>query len=104
LFYYPLKHVGRAIEKIIGEKLQFQLISKNFVHPNQLGELKQHLTMDTGVFLTYLIHSGWVKNLQMSTLALDIIQFSYHSTTSFFLLFWTKLVLIQKYLYSFLTI
>lgn len=70
-----LNMLRKLIEKIISEKLQFQLISKNIVHPNQLGELKQHLTMDAGIFITYLIHSSWVKNLQMSILALDIIQF-----------------------------
>jgi len=35
-----LNMLGKLIKKIIGEKLQFQLISKNFVYPNQLGELK----------------------------------------------------------------
>ena len=68
-----LNMLRKLIEKIISEKLQFQLISKNFVHSNQLGELKQHLTIDAGVFLTYLIYSGWVKNLQISILTFDII-------------------------------
>ena len=31
--------------------------------------------MDAGVILTYIIHSGWVKNLITSTLAFNIAQF-----------------------------
>jgi len=31
--------------------------------------------MDASIFLTHLICSDWVKNLQMSTLAFDISQF-----------------------------
>ena len=60
-FFYPivlLNTLGKLIEKVIGERLQFQLISKNFIYSNQLGELKQHLTTDADVFLTYLICLG----------------------------------------------
>jgi len=42
-FFCPiilLNMLGKLIKKVIGEKLQFQLISKNFVHSNQLGGLK----------------------------------------------------------------
>jgi len=70
-----LNTLGKLIKKVIREKIQFQSISKNFVHSNQLGVLKQHLTMDVGIFVTHLIHSGWVKKLEMSTLAFDITQF-----------------------------
>jgi len=31
----------KLIKKTIEERMQFQVISKNFVHPNQLRELKQ---------------------------------------------------------------
>jgi len=53
---------GKLIEKVIGKCLQFHVIANNFVYPYQLGELKQQSTTDMGVFLTHLIHSGWVKN------------------------------------------
>ena len=36
-----LNTLEKLIKKVIGEKLQFYLISNNFVHPNQLGRLKQ---------------------------------------------------------------
>jgi len=51
------------------------MIFNNFIHSNQLGGLKQQSIIDAGIFLTYLIHSGWVKKLQISTLAFDIAQF-----------------------------
>jgi len=36
-----LNTIGKLIEKVIGERLQFQVISKNFIHQCQLGSLKQ---------------------------------------------------------------
>jgi len=70
-----LNTLGKLIEKVIGERLQFQSTSKNFIHHNQFRRLKQHLTIDTDNFLTHLIHSGWVKNLQTSILVFNIAQF-----------------------------
>jgi len=67
--------LGKPIEKAIGERMQFQVILKNFVYPNQLRELKQQSTTNMGNFLTHLIHSEWVKNIQTSTLAFSIAQF-----------------------------
>ena len=31
----------KLIKKAIGERIQFQVISKNFIYLNQLGKLKQ---------------------------------------------------------------
>ena len=76
--FYPiilLNMLEKLIEKVIGKQLQFQLIVNNFVYLNQLGELKQWLMTNADIFLTYLIHLSWVKNLQMSTLAFNITQF-----------------------------
>jgi len=70
-----LNTISKLFEKMIRERLQFYLISNNFIHSCQLGRLKQRSTMDVGVVLTYFIHSGWVKNLSTSTLAFDIAQF-----------------------------
>ena len=53
-----LNILGKLIEKIIGERLQFQSISKNFIHLNQLRGLKQCLTTNVGNFITHLIWSG----------------------------------------------
>ena len=46
-----LNTLSKLIEKIIGEKLQFQSISRNFIHPYQLDRLKQCSTMNVGVIL-----------------------------------------------------
>jgi len=58
-----LNTLERLIKKVIGERLQFHLISNNFIHPNQLGGLKQQSTTNVGIFFTYLIYLEWVKNL-----------------------------------------
>ena len=56
--YYPivlLNTIGKLFEKMIGECLQFHIISNNFIHPSQLRDLKQRSTTDVGVVLTYII-------------------------------------------------
>jgi len=70
-----LNTVGKLIEKVIGEHLQFNMASNNFIYPSQLSGLKFKFTIDVGVALTHIILTGWVKNLSMSTLAFDIAQF-----------------------------
>ena len=70
-----LNILGKLIEKFISKYLQFYIIVNNFVHPYQLRELIQQSTTDRGIFLIYIIHSGWIKNLQKSTLAFNITQF-----------------------------
>ena len=70
-----LNTIGKLIEKIISKRLQFQLISKNFIHPCQLGSLKQYSTMNTGIVLTYFIYTGWIRNTLTNTLAFNITQF-----------------------------
>jgi len=67
--------LGKLIEKVIGERLQFQVAANDFIHPSQLGGLKFKSTIDAGVALTHIIQSGWVKNISTSTLAFDIAQF-----------------------------
>ena len=67
--------VGKLIEKVIGERLQFNTVLNNFIHLSQLGGLKFKSTTDAGVALTHTIRAGWVKNLSTSTLAFDIAQF-----------------------------
>ena len=52
-----LNTLGKLIEKVIDERLQFQAISKNIIYLCQLGGLKQCSTMDTGVVLTHLIQA-----------------------------------------------
>jgi len=67
--------LGKLIEKVINERIQFQSISKNFIYPCQLGGLKQHSTTNAEVTFTHLICVEYVINLMMNTLAFDIAQF-----------------------------
>ena len=76
--FYPivlLNTLGKLIEKVIAERLQFIVANNNFIHPSQLGGLKFKSTSDAGVALTYIVHSGWAKNKSTSALAFDIAQF-----------------------------
>ena len=70
-----LNTVGKLIEKVIRECLQFNTVSNNFIHPSQLSGLKFKSMIDVGVALTHIIQTGWVKNLSTSTLAFNIVQF-----------------------------
>ena len=66
-----LNILEKLIEKVIGECLQFQLISNNFIHLCQLGSLKQKSTSDAGIALTHFIHLSWVRNNMTSTVTID---------------------------------
>jgi len=67
--------LGKLIEKVISERLQFLTASNDFIHPSQLGDLKFKSMIDVGVALIHIIWSGWVKNLSTSTLTFNIAQF-----------------------------
>jgi len=50
-----LNMLGKLIKQVISEGLQTESIASNFIHLNQLGELKQCFTTDIGLYPTYLI-------------------------------------------------
>ena len=54
-----LNTLGKLIEKVIVERLQFIVANNNFIHLSQLGGLKFKSTLDAGVALTHIVHSGW---------------------------------------------
>ena len=70
-----LNTLGKLIKKFISECLQFYLIANNFIHPCQLGGLKQRSTLDARIVLTHFIHLGWTRNNTTSILAFNIAQF-----------------------------
>jgi len=70
-----LNTLGKLIEKVIGERLQFHVVNNNFIHPSQLGGLKFKSTINVGVALMYIIQSGWTRNCSTSTFAFNIAQF-----------------------------
>ena len=60
-FFCPivlLNTLGKLIEKVIEERLQFQVTANNFIYSSQLGELKFKSTTNVGVALIYIIHLG----------------------------------------------
>ena len=70
-----LNIISKLIEKVISKRMQFIMISNNFIHPCQLDGLKQRSTHNVGVVLTHFILMRWVKNHTTSMLAFDIVQF-----------------------------
>ena len=70
-----LNTLGKLIEKVIAERIQFTVANNNFIHLSQLGGLKFKSTTDASVTLTHIVRSGWVKGKTTSTLAFDISQF-----------------------------
>ena len=70
-----LNTLGKLIEKVVAERLQFMVACNDFIHPSQLGGLKFKFTSDTGIALTHIIRSGWAKGKSTSSLAFDISQF-----------------------------
>jgi len=67
-----LNTLEKLFKQVISKRLQNQTISSNFVHPNQFGGLKQCSITDTGLYLTHLTYTGWVKGLYIFTLAFNI--------------------------------
>ena len=53
-----LNTLGKLIKKVVAERLQFHAIKNDFIHSSQLGGLKFKSTLDAGVTLTHVIHSG----------------------------------------------
>jgi len=53
-----LNTLSKLIKKVIGKRLQFQVISNNFIHQSQLRDLKSKSTTDAGIALTHFICMG----------------------------------------------
>ena len=70
-----LNTLGKLIEKVITERLQFTVINNDFIHLSQLGGLKFKSTTNAGIALTHIVHSSWAKGKTTSTLTFDISQF-----------------------------
>ena len=70
-----LNTLGKLIEKVIVEKLQFIVTKNSFIHLSQLNGLKFKSTSDAGIALTHIVRLGWAKNKSTSVLTFDIAQF-----------------------------
>ena len=70
-----LNTMGKLIEKVISNRLQFHLSANGFLDPNQLGGIRQRSTIDAGIYLMHLICTGWMKKCHTSVIAFNIAQF-----------------------------
>ena len=70
-----LNTLGKLIEKVIAERIQFTATSNDFIHSSQLGRLKFKSTMDASIALTHIVRSGWAKGKTTSILTFNILQF-----------------------------
>ena len=50
-----LNTLGKLIEKVIAERIQFTVTSNNFIYPSQLSGLKFKSTSDAGIALMHII-------------------------------------------------
>jgi len=50
-----LNTLGKLIEKVIAERLQFLVVRNDFIYLSQLGSLKFKSTTDAGVTLTHIV-------------------------------------------------
>ena len=53
-----LNMLGKLVEKVIAERLQFIVTRNEFIYLSQLGGLKFKSTSDAGIVLTHIIWSG----------------------------------------------
>jgi len=53
-----LNTLGKLIEKVVAERLQFLVVKNDFIYSSQLGGLKFKSTTDADVALTHIVRSG----------------------------------------------
>ena len=70
-----LNTLGKLIEKVVADRLQFMVTYNDFTHLSQLGSLKFKSTTDAGIILTHIVWSGWAKGKSTSSLMFNISQF-----------------------------
>ncbi|PPR05633.1 hypothetical protein CVT26_009312 [Gymnopilus dilepis] len=70
-----LNTLGKLIEKMLSNRIQFDGINLDIFHPNQIGGVRQRSTEDAGIFLTHYVRAGWAKGLKTSVVAFDLAQF-----------------------------
>ncbi|PPQ94726.1 hypothetical protein CVT25_009110 [Psilocybe cyanescens] len=70
-----LNTVGKLIEKMLSNRIQFDGVASDVFHPNQIGGIHQRSTEDAGLILTHMVRAGWAKGLKTSIIAFDVAQF-----------------------------
>ncbi|PPQ93518.1 hypothetical protein CVT25_005377, partial [Psilocybe cyanescens] len=49
-----LNTVGKLIEKMLSNRIQFDGVASDVFHPNQIGGIRQRSTEDAGLILTHM--------------------------------------------------
>jgi hypothetical protein len=70
-----LNTLGKMFEKMLSNRLQFEVAEHGVLHPNQFGGVRQNSTKDAGCFLTHILRAGWCAKLKTSMVAFDLAQF-----------------------------
>ena len=70
-----LNTLGKLVEKMISNRIQFDAVALDIFHPNQVGGVCQRSTEDAGLFLTHIVRAGWAQGLKTSVVAFDVAQF-----------------------------
>ncbi|PPQ94891.1 hypothetical protein CVT25_004372 [Psilocybe cyanescens] len=70
-----LNTVGKLIEKMLSNHIQFNGVASDVFYPNQIGGIRQRSTKDAGLILMHMVCTGWAKRLKTSIIAFDIAQF-----------------------------
>jgi len=66
---------SKLIEKVISNWFQFHISANGFLDFNQLEGIRQCSTIDAGLYLTYIIYTGWIKQCYTSITAFNTTQF-----------------------------
>ncbi|KAF8640160.1 hypothetical protein AX16_010254 [Volvariella volvacea WC 439] len=67
--------IAKLMEKILSNRLQWEVAKFGILHPNQHGGTKKHSTDDAGMLLVHQIKRGWKRKKVTSCLAFDIASF-----------------------------
>ena len=70
-----LNTMGKLLEKMIANCLQFEAAKEGILHPCQFGGVCQNSTENAGIYLTHLVCTGWAKGLKTSVVAFDLAQY-----------------------------
>lgn len=70
-----LSYLGKLREKLLANRIQFDCIRYNILHPSQCGGIQQHSTDDAGVMLVHNLLAAKKSGLVSSCLAMNIAQF-----------------------------
>ena len=70
-----LNTLGKLIEKMIANQLQWDATKYGLLHPLQFGGVRGNSTEDAGSYITHAVRVGWQRGLKTSVVTIDFAQF-----------------------------